>query len=95
MKETLIRLFTSRKALAGIAGTVASTLVVLAGQKGWVIDAEAAKLLVMAILGLSGTFILGQGAADWGKEGAKIQEATATLVMTAKKKPTESEILES
>jgi hypothetical protein len=89
MKEALTGLFNSKKALAGIAATTASTLVVIAGQKGWVIDPDAAQLLVIAILTLAGAVIGGQGLSDMGKEKAKVEAAAAEVVASLKKKDLE------
>ena len=89
MKEAFANLLQSKKALTGIAATVASTLVVLAGQKGWAIDPDAAQLLVIAILTLAGAFIGGQGLSDMGKEKAKVEAAAAEVVASLKKKDLE------
>jgi hypothetical protein len=98
MKEALKGLFSSRKALMAMGGMVATAFVLIAGKQGWVIDFEAAKLLAGAVLGLAGLFIAGQGAADWGKEAAKIQEATFAVLDSAERAPEldeepESEVL--
>jgi len=83
--EALKGLLGSKKAIAGLAGVVVATLVTLAGKHGYGLDPEAASMLVKAVLGLAGVYILGQGAADIGKEKAKIEAAAVELAMTAHK----------
>ena len=87
MKEALVGLFSSKKALAGMAGTTATALILLAQKAGYGLDPEATKLLVSAVLGLAGLYILGQGAADWGKERSKVELAAIQVLSTAKKLP--------
>lgn len=82
MKDALKGLFGSKKALTGIAAALTTALILFAQKQGYGLDPDATKLLIGAVLGLAGTFIVGQGAADWGKEAAKIQEAAAKLHMT-------------
>lgn len=91
MKEALAGLFGSKKALAAMAGTVAATLVTVAGKQGWALDPAAAESLVKVILGLVGAYVLGQGVADWGKEKAKVESAAKELLSTAEKLPEEPE----
>lgn len=85
MKEALVGLFSSKKALAGIAGTAATTLILLAQKAGYGLDPEATKLLVTAVMGLASVYILGQGAADWGKEKTKVEAAAIELLASAQK----------
>lgn len=87
MKEALAGLFSSKKALATMAGMAATALITLAGKYGWALDPAAAKTLTAAVLGLVGLYVLGQGAADLGKEKAKIEAAAMALASTAKKAP--------
>jgi hypothetical protein len=83
MKEALKGLFGSKKALAAIGGAAASAAVLLANKYGFGLDPEATATLVQAILGLAGVFILSQGAADIGKEKAKVESAVVELAMSA------------
>ena len=85
MKDALKGLFGSKKALAGMAGVATSALLLLAQKHGYGLDPEATKLLVGAALGLAGLFIVGQGAADWGKEAAKVQVEAMKVFNSAKK----------
>jgi len=85
MKEALAGLFSSKKALAAMAGTVASTLVMVAAKHGYGLDPAAAEKLVQVILGIVAAYVVGQGVADWGKEGAKVQAAAMEAAMTAQK----------
>lgn len=89
MKEALVGLFSSKKALAGMAGTAATALILLAQKAGYGLDPEATKLLVQSVLGLAGLYILGQGAADWGKEKTKVEAALWEVAGSAKKLPAE------
>ena len=91
MKEALVGLFSSKKALAGIAGTATSALLLLAQKHGYGLDAEATSLLVKAVLGLAGLYIVGQGAADWGKEKTKLELAAKKVLETAEKLPEKPE----
>lgn len=85
MKEALTGLFGSKKALAAMAGTVTSTLVLMAAKHGYGLDPAAAETLVKVILGIVGAYVLGQGVADWGKEGAKVQAAAMEVAMKAER----------
>ena len=85
MKAALAGLFGSKKALAGMAAVATSALILLAQKHGYGLDPNATKLLIGAVLGLSGTFIVGQGVADWGKEAAKIQAAAMNVYASAEK----------
>jgi len=85
MKEALKGLFGSKKALAGIAGAATTALLLLAQKHGYGLDPEATKLLIGAVLGLAGTYVLGQGVADWGKEAAKVQAAAMDALATAER----------
>lgn len=89
MLEALKGLFGSKKALAAMGGTVAATLVTLAGKHGVALDPAGAEKLVMVILGIVCAYVLGQGVADWGKEAAKVQEA-AQEALFAKAKELEA-----
>jgi uncharacterized membrane protein YeaQ/YmgE (transglycosylase-associated protein family) len=91
MKKALVDMFGSKKALAAMAGTVASALVLLAGKQGYALDAAAAQSLVQVILGLVGAYVLGQGVADLGKEKAKLAQAVSDVVSTTEKLPEASE----
>lgn len=77
MKEALKGLLGSKKALAALAGSITSAGVLLAAKHGYGLDPAAAETLVKAVLGLVGLYIVGQGAADWGKEKAKVEIAAA------------------
>ena len=85
MKEALAGLFSSKKALAAMAGTVASTLVMVAAKHGYGLDPAAAEKLVQVILGIVAAYVVGQGVADWGKEGAKVQAAAMEVAMNAQR----------
>lgn len=85
MKEALKGLFGSKKALATMAGTVTSALVMVAAKQGWGLDPAAAESLVKVILGLVAAYVLGQGVADWGKEAAKVQAAAFEVARKAEK----------
>lgn len=89
MKEALVGLFSSKKAIAGMAGTATTALILLAQKAGYGLDPEATKLLVGAVMGLAAVYILGQGAADWGKERAKAEAAFWEVAQSAKKLPEE------
>lgn len=60
LKETVLDMLTSKKALAALAGVI----VALAGKWGLNLDTESVALVVGPIV----AYILGQGAADFGKE---------------------------
>ena len=85
MKEALKGLFGSKKALTGMAAVATSALLLLAQKHGYGLDPASTKLLIGAVLGLAGTFIVGQGVADWGKEAAKIQTAAYTVIASAER----------
>ena len=71
-KNALKGIFSSKKALALIAGGI----VALTAKFGWNVSNE----VVMTILGFVGTYIIGQGIADNGKEAAKVTaDADAAL----------------
>lgn len=91
MKEALKGLFGSKKALAAMAGSVTSALILFAGKQGYGLDPAAAATLVKVVLGLVGAYIVGQGAADWGKEKEKVLQAATAVVSTAEKLPEASE----
>jgi hypothetical protein len=65
MWQSLKDLLASKKAIAGIAGAV----MILVGRLGLDIDSE----LVTQFVSLVVAYIVGQGIADHGKEGAKIE----------------------
>jgi hypothetical protein len=81
MMEALKGALGSKKALAAMGGTVASTLVTMAGKYGVLLDPAGAEKLVMVILGIVAAYVLGQGVADWGKEAAKVQAAAAEAII--------------
>jgi proteasome assembly chaperone (PAC2) family protein len=91
MKEALAGLFGSKKALAAMAGSVTSALILLASKHGYGLDPAAAAVLVKAVLGFVGLYIVGQGAADWGKEKEKLVQAATAVVSSAEKLPEASE----
>lgn len=84
MKEAFAAMLGSKKMLTGVIASVTSFLLVTAGKYGVVLDQESALLLVKIVLALSAAVILGQGAADFGKEKAKID---AVLAEQAKQVP--------
>lgn len=67
MKELIVAILTSKKAVAAIAGVIVG----LAAKKGLALDNEAVALIVGPII----AYIIGQGASDFGKEAARIKEA--------------------
>jgi len=85
MKEALAGLIGSKKALAAIGGAAASALALLASKYGYGLDAAATQTLIQSFLGLVGLYIVGQGAADWGKEKAKVEAAAMEFAMKAHK----------
>lgn len=85
MKEALKGLFSSKKALAGMAGVAATALILVAQKLGYGLDPDATKLLVGSVLGLAGLYIVGQGAADMGKEKAKVEMALMEVLQSAHK----------
>jgi|APSaa5957512535_1039671.scaffolds.fasta_scaffold396010_1 proteasome assembly chaperone (PAC2) family protein len=87
MKKALVDMFSSKKALAAMAGTAASAIVLLAGKQGYALDAAAAQSLVQVILGLVAAYVLGQGVADFGKEKEKVIQAISDVVSTAEELP--------
>ena len=87
MKDALKGLFGSKKALATMAGTVTSALILLAAKHGYGLDPAASETLVKVILGLVGASLIGQGAADWGKEREKVLAAVGEVVESAEKLP--------
>lgn len=64
MKQALADLFSSKKFLTAVVGLV----VAAAARYGWDVDTE----LVIAGLGLVAVLVGAQGAADHGKEAAKV-----------------------
>lgn len=68
IKPVLAQIFTSKKALYTIAGII----VYLLALKGVVLDQDA----VVPVLALIGVLVFGQGLADLGKEGKKIESET-------------------
>jgi len=85
MKEALAGLLGSKKALAAMAGTVTSALILLAAKRGYGLDPAAAETLVKVILGIVAAYVLGQGVSDWGKESAKVQAAAMDAAMKAQR----------
>ena len=85
MKAALAGLFGSKKALTGMAAVATSALLLLAQKHGYGLDPAATKLLIAGVLGLAGTFIVGQGVADWGKEAAKVQTAAMEVYNSTEK----------
>ena len=81
MKEALLGLFGSKKALMALGGSAAATLVTIAGKYGVMLDPAGAEKLVLVILGIVSAYVLGQGIADRGKEAAKIQVAATEALM--------------
>jgi hypothetical protein len=65
MWQSLKDLLASKKAIAGIAGAV----MILVGRLGLDIDSELVTQFVSIVV----AYIVGQGIADYGKEGAKIE----------------------
>ena len=65
MWQSLKDLLKSKKAIAGIAGA----LMILVGRLGLDIDSELVTQFVSLVI----AYIVGQGIADHGKEGAKIE----------------------
>ena len=65
MWQSLKYLLKSKKAIAGIAGA----LMILVGRLGLDIDSELVTQFVSIVV----AYIVGQGIADHGKEGAKIE----------------------
>lgn len=65
VKPLLAQVFTSKKALATMAGVV----VALLGKLGVQLPLE----VTISILGLIGTYVIGQGIADNGKEAVKAE----------------------
>jgi putative Mn2+ efflux pump MntP len=63
IKALLAAMFASKKFVAALAGMI----VALVAKVGWDVDTE----IVLGILGLFGTYVLGQGIADNGKEAVK------------------------
>jgi hypothetical protein len=66
MKTALAGLLGSKKFLTAITGIV----VAIAAKKGFDLDSE----LVAAILGVFAILVGAQGAADFGKEAAKVEQ---------------------
>jgi uncharacterized membrane protein YeaQ/YmgE (transglycosylase-associated protein family) len=62
-KSAAIGILSSKKAVMGIVGALTAGAMKL----GWNIDSETVMLVVSPIVAA----IIGQGAADWGKEAAK------------------------
>jgi len=87
MKAALTGLFGSKKALAAMAGSATSAIILLAAKQGYGLDPAAAATLVKAILGLVGLYIVGQGAADWGKEREKLVQAATAVAASAEALP--------
>lgn len=69
IKPVLAQIFTSKKALYTLAGII----VWLLAKAGVILSEDA----VLPILGAIGVLVLGQGMADFGKEGAKEAGKTA------------------
>jgi hypothetical protein len=65
MLQAFKDLLASKKAIAGIAGAV----MILVGRLGLDIDSELVTQFVSLVI----AYIVGQGIADHGKEGAKIE----------------------
>ena len=63
LKTMLTDLLTSKKALAALTGVV----VALGARVGLHLDSEAIQTILLPII----AYILGQGAADFGKEARK------------------------
>lgn len=66
-RQMLTNLLTSRKAIAAVVALI----VAIAAKYGLNLDPELVRLVV----GVIGVYILAQGIADSGKEGAKIAAA--------------------
>lgn len=65
-KNALAGIFASKKALALIAGGIVAGC----AKFGWNVSND----MVMAIFAFVGTYIVGQGVADHGKEAAKVNK---------------------
>lgn len=85
MKEALIGLFSSKKALTGLAAAATTAVILLAQKAGYGLEPEATKLLVGAVLSLASVYILGQGVADMGKERSKLELSAIEVLSSARK----------
>jgi hypothetical protein len=73
LKSTLAELLDSKKFMASLAGMIAAVLVTVLGHFHLALDPAAADVLSSKIIALVGTYVVGQGIADHGKERAKIE----------------------
>jgi hypothetical protein len=74
LKVLLAEIFTSKKALAAIVG-----LLMIGAQKaGFAISEET----LYQVLGVLGTYVLGQGIADVGKPAAEVASKTGPVVVS-------------
>jgi hypothetical protein len=80
IKPVLAQIFTSKKALAMLAGAIVWAL----AQAGVIASPEA----ILPLLGILSVYIFGQGIADNGKEATKVGVAS---LGKPKPSPTESE----
>lgn len=76
VKPLLAQVFTSKKALATMAGVV----VALLGKLGVTLPLE----MTVSILGLIGAYVIGQGIADNGKEAVKAELAVDQAMLRDK-----------
>lgn len=72
MRDVLASLFTSKKFLAMVAGIALTVILRVAGKFGIALDPATAKEAADAIALLVGSYCIGQGVADHGKEAAII-----------------------
>ena len=69
LKLAMQAIFQSKKATAALAGVLLTLLSPLAHKIGWQLTGDQ----VASVLVILGSFIIGQGIADAGKERAKIE----------------------
>ena len=74
MPEVLRALFASKKSMAAFLGAMAIILIRMGAQVGIPIPPDVAHDLAPILGGLVASYVLGQGAADWGKEAVKLQQ---------------------
>jgi hypothetical protein len=85
VRQALVDLLSSKKAIVTLAGVLTTVLLHVAGRLHVALEPDDANALSLKVMGMVSAYVLGQGLADHGKEAARIA-ADTTLATTEKPK---------